>query len=58
MKSTQTTLLDCDWHYDMLDLDLKSTWNNLLDSDRFYINEAGMLLEKYENFLQEKLYKK
>ena len=42
----------------MLDLDLKSTWNNLLDSDRFYINEAGMLLEKYENFLQEKLYKK
>ena len=26
LRSTQTTLLDLDWFYDILDLDLKSTW--------------------------------
>ena len=33
----------------MLDLDLKNTWTNLLDSDCFYYNQVGMMLEKYEN---------
>ena len=33
-------------------MDLKKIWNNLLDSDLFYYNQAGMLLEKYENLLQ------
>ena len=49
--------------FDTLGLDLKSTWTNLLDLDSFYdklyfglglvdlINQAGMLLQKYEDFL-------
>ena len=36
----------------MLDLDLKNTRTNLLDSDKYCYNQAGMLLEKYENLLQ------
>ena len=35
-----------------MDLDLKNTWNNSLDSDWFRYNQAGMLLEKYENLLE------
>ena len=49
-QSTQTNLLDLEWVYDILDLDLKST--NLLESDWFYCNQAWMLLVKYENLLQ------
>ena len=41
-----------DWFYDVLDLDLKNTWTNLLDSDRFYYNQPGMVLENYENLCQ------
>ena len=52
LKSTKTTLLDFDWFYDILGLNLKNTWANLLDSDWFYYNDAGMLLEKYENLLE------
>ena len=48
----QTTLLDLDWFYDILGLDLKNTWTSVLDSDWFYYNQAGMLLEKYENLLE------
>ena len=33
-------------------MDLKKIWNNLLDSDLFYYNQEGMLLEKYENLLE------
>ena len=47
----QTTLLDLDWFYDILGLDLKNTWTNVLDSDWFYYNQAGMLLEKYKTYL-------
>ena len=47
-----TTLLDLDWFYDILDLDLKKTWTNLLESDWFYYNRAGMLLEKSEDLLE------
>ena len=36
----------------MLDLDSKSYLINLLDSDWFYYNQAGMMLEKYENLLK------
>ena len=35
-----------------LDLDLKKTWTNLLESDLFSYNQAEMMLEKYENFLE------
>ena len=35
-----------------LDSDLKNTWTNLLDSDWFCYNQAGMLLEKYENLFK------
>ena len=45
-------LLDLDKYYDILDLDLKNTWTNLLDLDWFYDDQAGMLLEKYENLFQ------
>ena len=41
-----------DWFYDVLDLDLKNTSTNLLDSDRFYYNQPGMVLENYENLFQ------
>ena len=51
LKSTQSTLLDLNWFYDILDLDLKNPWINLLNSDSFYYNQAGMLLEKYERLL-------
>ena len=49
--------------FDTLALDLKSTWTTLLDLDSFYdkfyfglglfnlINQAGMLLQKYGDFL-------
>ena len=30
----------------------ENTWTNLLDSDRFYYNQAGLLLEKSENVLE------
>ena len=36
----------------MLDLDMKNIWTNLLYSDWFYYNEAGMLLEKSKNLLE------
>ena len=48
-KSTQTTLIDLKGFSGILDLDLKNTWTNLLDSDLFYYNQAGMLLEKNES---------
>ena len=32
-------------------MDLKNPWINLLNSDSFYYNQAGMLLEKYERLL-------
>ena len=35
----------------ILDLDLKNTWTDLLDADWYYYNQAGILLEKYENLL-------
>ena len=35
-----------------LDSDLKNTCTNLLDSDWFCYNQAGMLLEKYENLFK------
>ena len=35
-----------------MDLGLKNTWINLLDSDWFYDNQVGMLLEKPENLLE------
>ena len=35
-----------------MELDLKNSWTNLLDSDLFYYNDARMLLEKYENLLE------
>ena len=37
---------------DILELDLKNTWTNLLDSDLFYYNQEGMLLEKSEYLLE------
>ena len=36
----------------MSELHWNSSWNNLLDSDLFYYNQARMLLEKYENLLE------
>ena len=35
-----------------MELELKNSWTNLLDSDLFYYNDARMLLEKYENLLE------
>ena len=35
-KNTWTTLLDLDWLYDMLGLDLKGTQTTLLDLNWFY----------------------
>ena len=46
LKITQTTSLELDWFCDILNLDLKNTWSNLLDSDLFHYNQAGMLLKK------------
>ena len=37
---------------DIFDLDMKNTWTNLLGSNLFYYNQAGLLLEKYENLLE------
>ena len=37
---------------DILELDLKNTWTNLLDSDLLYYNQEGMLLEKSEYLLE------
>ena len=45
MKGIQITLLDLNGFYDILDLDFKNTWTNILDSDLVYYNQAGMLLE-------------
>ena len=45
LKSTQTISLDLNWFYNILHLDLKNTLSNLLDSDLFHYNQAGMLLE-------------
>ena len=36
----------------LLDMAWINTWTNLLYSDRFYYNQTGMLLEKYENLLE------
>ena len=44
--------MDLNWFYDILDLELKNTWINLLDSDLFYHNQREMLLEKCENLLE------
>ena len=53
LKSTGITLLSLDWFYDILeDMNLKNTCVNLLDSNWFCYKEAGMLLEKYENFFE------
>ena len=63
MKGTRTTLLDLDWIYDILDLDLKNTCTTLLDSDWIdfilelnWLNElkkqAKMPLENNEDFLE------
>ena len=52
LKITQTTSLELDWFCDKLNLDLKNTWCNLLDSDLFYYNQAGMLLKKSRNLLE------
>ena len=49
LKTTQITLLDLNGFYDILDLDLKNNWTNILDSDLVYYNQAGMLLEKCES---------
>ena len=49
-KNTLTSLLDLDCFFDILGLDLKEIWTNLLDSDWFYYNQAGMLLKKYKMF--------
>ena len=49
---TQTTLLDLDWFYVILDLDLKYTWTDLLDSDWFYYKQRGKMSEKYESLLE------
>ena len=35
MKNTWITLLDLDWFYNILDLDLKHTRNNFLNLDLF-----------------------
>ena len=63
-ENTWNILLDSDWFYDILELDLHldwfnyilgldlNTWSNLLDSDWFYYNQAGMLLENSENLLE------
>ena len=51
LKSTETILLDLDWFCDILELDLKNIWN-LLDSNWFYYNQAGMLSEISENVLE------
>ena len=47
LKSTWTTLLDLDSFYDQLYLELKETTAILLD-----FGLAGMLLQKYEDFLE------
>ena len=46
------SLLNLDWFYDIMDLDLKNTWTNLLDSDWFCYKHTRMLLENYENLLE------
>ena len=46
LESTQTTLPDLNWFYDILDLDLKNTSTNLLDFDWFYYNQAGISLHR------------
>ena len=35
-----------------MDLGLKNAWTNILDSDWFYYNQTGILLEKSENLLE------
>ena len=43
--------MDLDWFCDILALDLKGIWTNLLDSVLFY-DRAGMLLEKSQKLLE------
>ena len=52
LKITQTTSLELNWFCDKLNFDLKNTCCNLLDSDLFYYNQAGMLLKKSRNLLE------
>ena len=55
LKSTWTTLLDLDSFYDKLYLESKETRAILLDFGLRLvnlINQAGMLLQKYEDFLE------
>ena len=55
LKSTWTTLLDLDSFYDNLYLESKETRAMLLDFGLRLvnlINQAGMLLQKYEDFLE------
>ena len=55
LKSTWTTLLDLDSFYDKLYLESKETRAMLLDFGLRLvnlINQAGMLLQKYEDFLE------
>ena len=49
-----TTLLDSnlDSFYDLVDLNLENTLTNLLDSDWFCYNQAGMLLENSKKLLE------
>ena len=44
--------MDLDWFYDILELNLKNPWTNLLHSEWLYYNQAEMQLEKYENLPQ------
>ena len=46
------TILDLNWFYDILDLNLKNSRTKLLNSDLFYYNHAEMPLEKFEILLE------
>ena len=47
-KKYSDCLMDFNWFCSMLDLDLKNTWTNALDSNLFCYNQAGTL----ENLLE------
>ena len=51
LKSAQTTQLNLNWFYDILDLDLKNSETNLMNSDLNCYNQVEMLLEKYKKLL-------
>ena len=51
LKSAQTTQLNLNWIYDILDLDLKNNETNLMNSDLNCYNQVEMLLEKYKKLL-------